>query len=118
MANSESSPMQHKPLRNTRCIEKPVFSPALLSAPRSLLLALGALLFALCSITEAQQIPGNIPRIGYLAGSGEPKAPGPQIEAFNKDCVSLVISKEEMFTSTIGTFRTSRTGFLSWLQNC
>jgi len=84
MANSESSPMQHKPLRNTRCIEKSVFSPALLSAPRSLLLALGALLFALCSITEAQQIPGNIPRIGYLAGSGEPKAPGPQIEAFQQ----------------------------------
>jgi putative ABC transport system substrate-binding protein len=33
--------------------------------------------------TEAQQ-PTNIPRIGYLSGSGNPKTPGPQVEGFRQ----------------------------------
>ena len=43
-------------------------SSAFLRAPRSLLLALASLLFALCSPAAAQQ-PKKVPRIGYLSGS-------------------------------------------------
>jgi putative ABC transport system substrate-binding protein len=46
-------------------------------------LTLCALLFALCLSVEAQQ-PANIPRIGYVSGSGNPKTPGPQVEAFRQ----------------------------------
>ena len=46
-------------------------------------LALGAMLFALGSPVEAQQ-PAKIPRIGYLAGFGNPNNPGPQVEAFRQ----------------------------------
>jgi putative ABC transport system substrate-binding protein len=45
--------------------------------------ALSALLFAVCFPAEAQQLT-RIPRIGYLAGFGNPNNPGPQIEAFRR----------------------------------
>jgi hypothetical protein len=38
------------------------------------LLALSAMLFALCVSVEAQQ-PGKVPRIGFLSGSGDPANP-------------------------------------------
>ena len=46
-------------------------------------LALGAMLFALSVPSSAQQ-PNKIPRIGYLSASGDPKNPGPQVEAFRR----------------------------------
>jgi putative tryptophan/tyrosine transport system substrate-binding protein len=46
-------------------------------------LAVGALLFALCSAAEAQQ-PKKVPRIGYLAGRGDPSTPDPLIDAFRQ----------------------------------
>ena len=47
-------------------------------------LALGALLFALCSAAEAQQ-PKKVQRIGYISGSGDPsKASHGNIEAFRR----------------------------------
>jgi putative ABC transport system substrate-binding protein len=46
-------------------------------------LALSALLFALCSPAEAQQ-PTKIPRIGFVSGVGDPKTPGYHVEAFRQ----------------------------------
>jgi putative ABC transport system substrate-binding protein len=46
-------------------------------------LTLSAMLFALCLPAQAQQ-PARIPRIGYLAGFGNPNNPGPQVEAFRQ----------------------------------
>jgi putative ABC transport system substrate-binding protein len=46
-------------------------------------LALCAMLFALYASAEAQQ-PTKIPRIGYVSGSGNPKAPGPLVEGFRQ----------------------------------
>ena len=52
--------------------------------PKFLLLpALCASLFALCFSAEGQQ-PTKIPRIGLLSSAGDPRAPGPQIEAFRQ----------------------------------
>jgi len=48
---------------------------------RNFCLALCALLFALCSSTEAQQ-PVKVPRIGFLSAIGNATAPGPHVEAF------------------------------------
>src|SRR4029434_6297620 len=45
--------------------------------------ALIVMLFALSFPVEAQQ-PARIPRIGYLAGFGNPNNPGPQVEAFRQ----------------------------------
>ena len=50
---------------------------------RIFLLALGAMLFALSSPADAQQV-ARIPRIGFLSVSGDPKAPGPWVEAFRQ----------------------------------
>jgi len=36
-----------------------------------------------CPAVQAQQ-PTNIPRIGYVSGSGNPKTPGPQVEGFRQ----------------------------------
>jgi putative tryptophan/tyrosine transport system substrate-binding protein len=44
---------------------------------------LSTLLLALCSSAEAQQ-PTKITRIGYVSGSGDPKTPGPNVEAFRQ----------------------------------
>ena len=41
------------------------------------------MLFALCFSAEAQQ-PKKIPRIGSLSAIGDPKSPGPNIEAFRQ----------------------------------
>ena len=49
---------------------------------------LAALLFALCFSADAQQ-PTKIPRIGFLSGSGDPKTPGPQLEAFRRGLQEL-----------------------------
>src|SRR5436190_24090732 len=52
----------------------------------SMLLALsflGALLFVLSLPAQAQQ-PAKIARIGYVSGSGNPKAPGPLVEGFRQ----------------------------------
>ena len=46
-------------------------------------LALSAILLALCSSAQAQQ-PKKVPRIGYLAGSGDPNNPGPEVVAFRQ----------------------------------
>jgi ABC-type uncharacterized transport system substrate-binding protein len=43
----------------------------------------GVLIFALCFPVWAQQ-PTKIPKIGYVSGTGDPKNPGPQIEAFRQ----------------------------------
>ena len=51
-------------------------------------LALCALLFALCSSAEAQQI-GKIPRIGYVRVVGVPSIPGPNVEAFRQGLKDL-----------------------------
>src|SRR4051812_47957655 len=84
MANRESRIVQHESIRNTGCKQQPVFSSGFLPAPRSLLVALTALLFALsffivllfppcsvlhapCSSAWAQQ-PKKVPRIGYESG--------------------------------------------------
>ena len=40
-------------------------------------------LFAVAIIAEAQQ-PAKMPRIGYVSGSGDPKTPGYQVEAFRQ----------------------------------
>jgi putative ABC transport system substrate-binding protein len=45
-------------------------------------LTLSTMLFALCFPVEAQQ--QKIPRIGYLAGSGDPNNPGPEVVAFRQ----------------------------------
>jgi putative tryptophan/tyrosine transport system substrate-binding protein len=50
---------------------------------RITVLALGAVLFALCFSAEAQQ-PKKVPRIGFLAVSGDPNNPGPWVEAFRR----------------------------------
>ena len=50
--------------------------------------ALGAMLFALCSSAEAQQI-GKIPRIGYVRVVGVPSIPGPNVEAFRQGLKDL-----------------------------
>lgn len=49
-----------------------------------------AVLFALCVSAEAQQ-PGNLPRIGFLSGRGEPTAPtvDPSFEAFRQGLIDL-----------------------------
>ncbi len=44
-------------------------------------ITLSALLFAICSVVQAQQ-PTKIPRIGFLSGSG---IPNPNIEAFRQE---------------------------------
>ena len=59
----------------SKCI---TFSSSFLPAPSSLLLALTALLFALCVLAEAQQ-PNKIPRSGFL---GLAAKPSPLEEAF------------------------------------
>jgi putative tryptophan/tyrosine transport system substrate-binding protein len=50
--------------------------------------ALVALLLALCVTAEAQQ-PGKVPRIGFLSGSGDPKNPGFNVEAFRQGLRNL-----------------------------
>ena len=50
--------------------------------------ALGAMLFALCSSAEAQQ-SGKIPRIGYVRVVGVPSIPGPNVEAFRQGLKGL-----------------------------
>ena len=48
-----------------------------------ILLALCSLLLAPCSAVEAQQ-PKKIPRIGFVSPLGDPKTPGPSVEAFRQ----------------------------------
>jgi putative ABC transport system substrate-binding protein len=46
-------------------------------------LTLCAMLFALCSVAQAQQLK-KLARIGLVSSAGDPRAPGPQIEAFRQ----------------------------------
>jgi ABC-type uncharacterized transport system substrate-binding protein len=55
---------------------------------RIIVLALCSLLLAPCSSVQAQQ-PKNIPRIGFLSGSGDPNTPGLQLEAFRRGLQEL-----------------------------
>ena len=57
-------------------------------------LTLSAMLFALCLPAQAQQ-PARIPRIGYLAGFGNPNNPGPQVEAFRQELRELGLHRGE-----------------------
>jgi hypothetical protein len=50
-------------------------------------LALSAMLFALCVFVEAQQT-AKVPRIGYLTGA-TPEGQSARIEAFRQVCASL-----------------------------
>ena len=45
--------------------------------------ALGAMLLALCFPTDAQQTT-RIPRVGFVTGGGEVNNPGPRIETFRQ----------------------------------
>ena|SRR5215471_13207604 len=45
--------------------------------------ALCTLLLPLCVRAEAQQ-PKNVPRVGFVLGSGNPNTPGPQVEALQQ----------------------------------
>ena len=58
--------------------------------------ALGALLFALCSTTEAQQT-GKIPRIGYISGTYNPSNPGPYVEALRRGMRELGYTEGKNF---------------------
>ena len=74
--------------REAECAERFPRTPCVslvkpISDLRLLISGLCALLFALCSSAAAQQ-PANIPRIGYVSGSGNPKAPGPLVEGFRQ----------------------------------
>jgi putative ABC transport system substrate-binding protein len=46
-------------------------------------LTLCAMHFALCSSAAAQQ-SAKFPRIGYVSGTGDPKNPGPLVDAFRQ----------------------------------
>jgi hypothetical protein len=46
--------------------------------------ALSAMLFALCLPANAQQPARKVPRIGVVAGIGDPNHPGLQVEAFRQ----------------------------------
>ena len=46
-------------------------------------LALSAMLYALCLSAEAQQ-PAKIPRIGYVSGTGDASNQGPYVEALRQ----------------------------------
>jgi putative ABC transport system substrate-binding protein len=46
-------------------------------------LTIAPLLISYGAVTMAQQ-PANIPRIGYVSGQGDPKAPGPLVEGFRQ----------------------------------
>jgi putative ABC transport system substrate-binding protein len=51
-------------------------------------LILSAMLFALSFPADAQQ-PAKVPRIGYVSGTGDPKTPGPQVEALRRGLLDL-----------------------------
>src|SRR5713226_5946657 len=39
---------------------------------------------AMCGAAAQAQQPKKVPRVGFLAGSGDPNTPGPQVEAFRR----------------------------------
>jgi hypothetical protein len=57
---------------------------------------LSALLFALCSTTEAQPA-GKIPRIGYISGTYNPTNPGPYVEALRRGMRELGYTEGKNF---------------------
>jgi putative ABC transport system substrate-binding protein len=59
-------------------------------------LALGAMLFTLCTTAEAQQSP-KIPRIGYLSGTGSAANPGPYVEALRQGLRELGYTEGKNF---------------------
>ena len=50
---------------------------------RVIIILLVGLTLASVHLAEAQQ-PKKVPRIGYVSGSGDPKTPGYQVEAFRQ----------------------------------
>src|ERR1044071_1520651 len=68
-----------------------------LIAQRSVLcVALGALLFALCPTTEAEQAE-KLPRIGYISGTYNPSNPGPYVEALRRGMRKLGYTEGKNF---------------------
>src|ERR1044071_6990480 len=68
-----------------------------LIAQRSVLcVALGALLFALCPTTEAEQAE-KLPRIGYISGTYNPSNPGPYVEALRRGMRELGYAEGKNF---------------------
>jgi putative ABC transport system substrate-binding protein len=57
-------------------------------------LTLGAMLLALCFPAQAQRY-AKIPRIGLLSSAGDPRTPGPQIEAFRQGLRDLGYIEEK-----------------------
>ena len=51
-------------------------------------LALCALLFTLCESAQAQP-SGKVPRVGLISSTGDPRAPGPLVEAFRQKLKEL-----------------------------
>ena len=62
---------------------------------------LSALLFALCSTTEAQPA-GKIPRIGYISGTYNPTNPGPYVEALRRGMRELGYTEGKNFVEYRG----------------
>jgi putative ABC transport system substrate-binding protein len=56
--------------------------------------ALGAMLLALCSVTQAQESK-KVPLIGYVSGSGSPSAPEPLLDAFRQGLRKIGYSEGE-----------------------
>jgi putative ABC transport system substrate-binding protein len=71
--------MRRRATGNSRKVQALGFAPSTTSV--SLCFA-GSLLFALCSVTQAQQ--QKVPRVGYVSQSGNSRVPGPQIEGFRQ----------------------------------
>jgi putative ABC transport system substrate-binding protein len=67
------------------------------------------ILLAILVIAEAQQ-PAKVPRIGYVSGSGDPKAPGPLVEAFRQGLRDLGYIEGKTSWLSIATPRESSTG--------
>ena len=69
-----------------------IYNSALILQHSVLFVALCVMLFALCSSAEAQQ-PGNVPRVGYVAATGDRKTPGPAIEGFRQGLRDLGLTE-------------------------
>ena len=68
------------------------------------------LLMALSFPAEAQQ-PKKIPRIGFVSGTGDPNAPGFQVEAFRRGLRDLGYIEGKICWLSIATLKATRTAF-------
>ena len=69
---------------------------------------LATFFLATVSLAEAQQ-PAKIPRIGFVTSAGDPKNPGPRVQAFQRGCVSSVMSKGKTSRLNIVTLKETKT---------